>query len=196
MASSSESVPMATTEILPLEVPGAFVVRPAVHRDARGFFLESWSARAQREAGLDLTFVQDNHSRSRFGTLRGLHYQAFGGDLPGQAKLVRVARGKVYDVLVDLRRASPTFGRFVARELDDEAHEQLFVPAGCAHGFVVLSEVADVLYKVSTPYDPATERGLAWDDPELAIPWPVAAPLLSERDRLNPSLSSLRGGLA
>jgi len=173
-----------------LEVQGAWLIAPRVFQDPRGFFLESWSERAYRAAGLDVTFVQDNHSRSVRGTVRGLHFQAFGPTAPGQAKLVRVARGRIWDVVVDLRRDSPTFGAWTARELDDEGHAQLFVPAGCAHGFAVLSEQADVLYKVSTPYDPATERGIAWDDPELALPWPVSAPILSARDRNNPSLSS------
>ena len=135
--------------------------------------------------------MQDNHSRSVRGTVRALHFQAE----PGQAKLVRAARGKVYDVAVDLRRASPTFGEFEAFELSDENHLQLFVPVGFAHGFCALSEVADVIYKVSAYFDPATEHGIAWDDPDIAIPWPVAEPLVSERDRGNPRLAEIADSL-
>lgn len=148
------------------------------------------------DLGLDLTFVQDNHSRSLAGALRGLHYQAFDARRGiGQVKLVRVGRGRIWDVVADLRPGSPTFGRWCARELDDETHAQLLVPAGCAHGFAVLSEVADVLYKQSTPYDPTTEHGIAWDDPELAVPWPITSPILSERDRTNPSFAAYRASL-
>lgn len=170
-----------------LPIDGLVLLHPTVHADARGFFLETWSAAGLHGAGIDATFVQDNHSRSVEGTLRGLHYQRFDGGRPGQAKLVRCGRGRIFDVAVDLRPESPTFGRWHAVELDDLAHAELFIPAGCAHGFAVLSPVADVLYKVSTPYDPALERGIAWDDSTLAIAWPLAAPLLSERDRMNPS---------
>jgi len=170
---------------------GLRLVKPQVYRDARGFFIETWSETRYREAGIDVTFAQDNHSHSRVDTVRGLHYQAFGAGVgPGQAKLVRVAHGRIWDVAVDLRPDSPTFGRWAAQVLDGEHHEQLFIPAGCAHGFAVLSASADVLYKVSTPYDPTTERGVAWDDPELAIAWPVKAPILSERDRNNPSFAA------
>lgn len=187
---------MAGPHLERLEIEGALLIQPIVHRDARGFFLESWSAPRMRELGLDVAFVQDNHSRSLAGTLRGLHYQAFEpGRGAGQVKLVRVGRGRIWDVIVDLRPSSPTFGRWCARELDDAAHAQLLVPAGCAHGFAVLSESADVLYKQSTPYDPATERGIAWDDPELAVRWPIPSPLLSERDRANPSFAAYRASL-
>jgi len=170
-----------------------FVVTPTVFRDARGFFVETWSEARYRAAGIDVAFVQDNHSQSQRDTVRGLHYQAFGpGVGPGQAKLVRVARGRIWDVVVDLRPDSPTFGRWTAHVLDGDEHAQLFIPAGCAHGFAVLSDTADVVYKVSTAYDPATERGIAWDDPELALAWPVATPILSDRDRGNPTLATYR----
>lgn len=176
-----------------LPITGLLLVEPVVHRDPRGFFVETWHAERFAAAGIELAFAQDNHSRSVRDTLRGLHYQAFGPGLgPGQAKLVRVARGAIWDVAVDLRPGSPTFSRWHAQRLDADAHAQLFIPAGCAHGFCVLSADADVIYKVSTPYDPALERGLAWDDPELAIPWPVATPLLSARDRANPTLAEAR----
>lgn len=132
-------------------------------------------------------FVQENHSRSAHGSLRGLHFQA----PPGQAKLVRVARGSIHDVVVDIRRASPTFGHHLAVTLDDTAHRQLYIPPGFAHGFCVVSEEADVVYRLSRYYDPALERGIAWDDPALGIEWPVAAPTLSERDRSNPALAEL-----
>ncbi len=171
-------------EVLPLS--GVLLCKPRVFRDERGFFLESWHEGRYRQAGMDVPFVQDNHSWSSQGTLRGLHYQS----APGQAKLVRVVRGCIWDVAVDLRVDSPTLGQWVARALDADSHHQLFIPVGFAHGFVVLSEVAEVLYKVSAPYDGNTECGLAWDDPDLAIDWPVKAPLLSERDLGNESFAS------
>lgn len=174
--------------VTPLAIPDVLLVTPTLHHDARGFFVETYSAVRYAAAGIAATFVQDNHSHSTQHTLRGLHYQAG----PGQAKLVRVTRGHIWDVAVDIRSDSATFGRWVATTLDAEAHQQLFIPAGFAHGFIVLSERADVLYKVTTPYDAALERGLAWDDVDLAIDWPVAAPLLSARDRHNPSLATLR----
>jgi dTDP-4-dehydrorhamnose 3,5-epimerase len=165
---------------------GLLLLEPDVHRDERGFFLETY--RPDFAAlGITANFVQDNHSRSARGTVRGLHYQAS----PGQAKLVRVARGRIFDVAVDIRDGSPTFGQWEAFVLDDVAHHQLFVPVGFAHGFCVTSAVADVCYKVSSPYDPAQERGLAWDDETLAISWPTKHPQLSDRDRHNPSLVAL-----
>lgn len=155
-----------------------------MHADARGFFVETFRRDAFAAAGIAVDFVQDNHSRSARGTVRGLHYQA----RPGQAKLVRVARGAIWDVVVDIRPDSPTFGVAESFELDDVAHRQLFVPVGFAHGFCVTSDIADVTYKVSSPYDASEERGIAWDDPALAIPWPTDAPIVSERDRANPRL--------
>lgn len=148
--------------------------------DERGFFVESYHADRFRELGIETTFVQDNHSRSRRGVLRGLHYQ----DLTApQAKLVRCARGAVYDVAVDLRVGSATFGKWVGVELSDENMRQILVPVGFAHGFVVLSEVADLHYKCSSYYAPTAEGSVAWDDPDLAVRWPVDEPILSTRDR-------------
>jgi dTDP-4-dehydrorhamnose 3,5-epimerase len=132
-------------------------------------------------------FVQDNHSRSARGTIRALHFQL----TPGQAKLIRVARGTIYDVAVDLRRGSPTFGEFEAFELSDANAQQVFIPIGFAHGFCVTSEVADVAYKVSSYYEGDTERGIAWDDPDIGIEWPAAQPLVSDRDRSNPRLTEI-----
>jgi dTDP-4-dehydrorhamnose 3,5-epimerase len=143
------------------------------------------------DLGIDLEFVQHNHSRSSRGTLRGLHFQTE----PGQAKLVRCPRGKIFDVAVDLRRDSPTFGQWEGYELDDETHRQLFVPVGFGHGFAVLSDEADVTYLLSSVYDPATESGIAWDDPEVGVEWPVADPLLSERDKVAPKLSEVANSL-
>ena len=146
-----------------------------------GWFLESWNARTFRAAtGLDAAFVQDNQSRSRRGVLRGLHYQV----LQPQGKLVRVVRGRVFDVAVDLRRSAPTFGRWVGVELDGDDHRQMFVPAGFAHGFLVLSDEADVLYKTTDYYAPEHERCLIWNDPDVGIDWPLAGePLLAAKDR-------------
>jgi dTDP-4-dehydrorhamnose 3,5-epimerase len=137
--------------------------------------------------GVDVEFVQHNHSRSAKGTLRGLHFQTE----PGQAKLVRCPRGRIFDVAVDLRTGSATYGQWEGHELDDERHRQLFVPAGFGHGFAVLSEEADVTYLLSSTYDPATEAGIAWDDPDVGVEWPVAEPLLSERDKQAPRLSEV-----
>jgi dTDP-4-dehydrorhamnose 3,5-epimerase len=162
------------------DVAGVLVIEPVVHRDARGFFLETWHAERYAAAGIDAGFVQDNHSRSARGTLRGLHYQVE----QLQGKLVRTVAGEVYDVAVDLRRGSPTFGRWTGVTLSDRDHRQLWIPPGCAHGFYVTSESADVVYKCTAPYAPEHERVIRWDDPELAIAWPLAggAPLLSPRD--------------
>lgn len=176
---------------LPTDLDGVLLLEPTPAGDERGFFLETYRRDRYAELGITDDFVQDNHSRSVRGTLRGLHFQ----QLPGQAKLVRVARGRVYDVVVDIRRASPTFGRFHAVELDDVHHRQLYVPVGFAHAFCVLSDVADFVYKVGSYYDPSAERGIAWDDPEIGIPWPVADPILSDRDRRNPRLSEIRDEL-
>src|SRR5689334_2314325 len=136
-------------EVVPLSLQGLLLVKPRVFTDERGFFVESWQAERYRQHGLDVSFVQDNHSRSTKGTIRGLHFQR----APGQAKLLRVARGAIFDVAVDIRKDSPTFGKWEGVHLDDANQHQLFVPVGFAHGFAVLSDVADVLYKVSTPYD-------------------------------------------
>ena len=172
---------------LETSLDGVVLVEPDVFGDERGFLLETFSVPRWRELGIDLEFVQDNHSRSRAGILRGLHFQTS----PGQAKLVRCARGRIWDVAVDLRRDSATYRRWEGHELDDERHRQLFVPVGFAHGFCVLSEVADVAYKLSSLYDPATEAGIAWNDPDVAVEWPIADPEISERDRAAPRLAEV-----
>ncbi|MDB5843966.1 MAG: dTDP-4-dehydrorhamnose 3,5-epimerase [Polaromonas sp.] len=165
-------------------ISDVLVIEPKVFGDARGFFYESFNQKAFNEAtGTDYQFVQDNHSRSSQGVLRGLHYQV---EQP-QGKLVRVARGRVFDVAVDIRQASPTFGRWVGLELSEDNHRQLWVPPGLAHGFVVLSESADFLYKTTNYYAPAHERCIAWNDSAIGIEWPlaqngIAAPLLSAKD--------------
>ena len=174
--------------VIDLELAGLKLVQPAVFGDERGFFLETYSAPRYKEAGIDVVFEQDNHSRSVKGTLRGLHYQSS----PGQAKLVRVSVGRIWDVAVDIRPESSTFGRWYAVELDDEKREQLFVPVGFAHGFCVLSDFAEVQYKVSSPYDAKTECGLSYADPELNVAWPVTSPLLSARDQQAESFASFR----
>jgi len=174
-------------QFTPLAIPEVILVEPKTFRDDRGFFLESYHAERFDAGGIHCTFPQDNHSRSVRGTLRGLHYQT----RPGQAKLVRCVRGTIWDVAVDIRPSSPTFGRWVAQELSEDNQRMLFVPIGFAHGFVVLSDLADVLYKCSHYYVAETEAGVAWDDPDLALPWPVDLPLLSDRDRKNPRLREL-----
>ena len=170
------------------KLAGIKIVRPQIFGDDRGFFLESYSAPAYAAAGINAVFVQDNHSRSVKGTLRGVHYQS----KPGQAKLVRVILGRIWDVTVDIRPESPTFGQWAAVELDDKSREQLFVPIGFAHGFCVLSEFAEVEYKVSAPYDAKAECAISYADPELAIKWPVSSPLLSARDQEAESFASFR----
>lgn len=159
-----------------------------MHRDARGFFLEAYRASAYADHGIDVSFIQDNHSLSQQGTLRGMHWQKD----PGQAKLVRVVAGKIFDVAVDVRAGSDTFGRWVGVTLDAVSHHQLFVPVGFLHGFCVLEGPAEVLYKVSSPYDAAQESSVAWNDPEIGIDWPVDRPVLSARDAAAPSLAQLR----
>ncbi len=173
--------------VRPTTLPGVLLVEPRVFGDARGFFLERYHAERYAEAGIG-AFVQDNHSRSRRGTLRGLHFQR----RHPQGKLVEVARGQIWDVVVDLRRGSPTFGQWEGFDLDDEAHRQLWVPVGFAHGFCVLSDEADVLYKCTDVYRPDDEGGIAWDDPDLAIDWPaLETVLLSDKDRALPRLADL-----
>jgi len=170
---------------------GLVVIEPEVYGDERGFLVETYREDTWTELGIDLHFVQHNHSRSVRGTLRGIHFQTD----PGQAKLVRCSAGRIFDVAVDLRRDSPTFGQWEGHELDDRGHRQLFVPVGFGHGFCVLSESADVDYQLSSYFDPATEAGVAWDDPDVAIAWPVSEPLLSERDKSAPRLAEMRGEL-
>jgi len=169
-------------------LPGAVVLVPTVHRDERGFFQETFRREEFARLGLTDEFVQENHSRSARGVLRGMHLQLGAGI----AKLVRCARGEILDVIVDVRHGSPTFGRWEAFTLDDRDHRQLYVPVGFAHGFCVLSEIADVLYRQTGYYDPALERGIAYDDPQVAIDWPAGIEFtVSERDRHAPTLAQL-----
>lgn len=175
-------------KVLATELPGVVVIEPTVHRDARGFFLESWRRDRWREAGIEAELVQDNHSASGRGTLRGLHAQLAPA---AQGKLVRVVEGEIFDVAVDIRRGSPTFGRHAAAVLSAENFRQLWIPPGFAHGFCVTSDRAQVEYKCTAYYAPECELAVAWDDPSLAIPWPVRDPILSERDRSAPRLEAL-----
>jgi dTDP-4-dehydrorhamnose 3,5-epimerase len=167
---------------IPTGIEGVLIIEPKVFGDARGFFMESWNRRSFAQLGLDVDFVQDNHSRSQRGVLRGLHYQV----RQPQGKLVRVAAGEVFDVAVDLRRSSPTFGRWTSTVLSEENRRMFWIPPGCAHGFLTLSASADFLYKASDYYAPEHERSLLWNDPDLAIDWPLALlpapPLLAAKD--------------
>jgi len=172
-------------KVLPTKLDGVVLLEPEVHGDARGFMVETYRKDGWAELGIEVEFVQHNHSRSSKGTLRGIHFQTE----PGQAKLVRCPRGRIFDVAVDLRRHSPTFGEWEGYELDDESHRQLYLPVGFGHGFAVLSEEADVAYLCSSTYDPATEAGIAWDDPDVGVEWSVDQPLLSDRDKSAPSLA-------
>ncbi len=177
---------------IPTRLEGPILIEPAVHGDARGFFVETYRRNQLEELGIHEDFVQDNHSRSTRGVVRGIHFQL----PPGQAKLVRCSRGTILDVVVDLRRGSSTFGEWEGHELSDENHRQIYVPVGFGHGFCVLSEVADVTYKVSNYYDPEIERAIAWDDPDVGIEWPSEFELsVSERDKQAPSLSQVSEGL-
>jgi dTDP-4-dehydrorhamnose 3,5-epimerase len=173
---------------------GPILIEQAVFGDERGFFAETYRRQWHAEAGIptDDEFIQDNHSRSSRGVVRGMHFHT--GD--GVAKLVRCGRGKIVDVLVDLRRGSPTYAQWEGFELDDESMSQLYVPVGFAHGFCVLSEVADVMYKQTAYYDPAIERGIAWNDPDVGIEWPGGMELIvSERDTTAPRLSEMAAEL-
>lgn len=174
-------------KVFPTDLEGVLVIEPQVHRDDRGFFAETFHAARYAAAGIDATFVQDNHSRSVKGTLRGMHAQL----ARPQAKLLRVLRGHIYDVVVDVRRGSPTFKRWISVELSDENFRQIFVPIGFAHGFCVLSDVAEVEYKCSDVYQAGDELGLAWNDPEVGIRWPVDEPLLSPKDAQGTPLARL-----
>jgi len=177
--------------VIETELPGVVVIEPEVHKDERGFFLETFHGERYRRHGLPEVFVQDNHSRSVRGTLRGLHAQL----RRPQGKLVRVVAGEVWDVAVDIRVGSPTFRRWVAVVLSAGNFRELYVPPGFAHGFCVLSEVAEVEYKCTDYYDPEGELRLAWNDPELAIPWPVRDPILSAKDRAARTLRELHSVL-
>jgi dTDP-4-dehydrorhamnose 3,5-epimerase len=172
-------------EALTTKLDGPVLMAPKVHGDARGFFQETYRRSVLADLGVHDEFVQDNHSRSRCGVVRGMHFQ------PGQSKLVRCARGSIVDVLVDIRPGSPAFGHWEAFALDDEDLRQLYVPDGFAHGFCVTSEVADVIYKCGSYYDPATESGFRYDDPEVGIDWPDVELIVSERDTTAPLLSEL-----
>ena len=177
--------------VVPTRLPGVVVIEPDVHHDGRGFFLETYHADRYREHGIPGPFVQDNHSRSTAGTLRGLHLQL----KRLQGKLIRVIEGEIFDVAVDVRRGSPAFGRWVGVTLTADGFKQVYVPPGFAHGFCVVSEVAQVEYKCTDLYDPASEIGVAWNDPAIGIAWPVREPLLSARDSRHPMLSDLVGVL-
>jgi len=174
-------------KFLSTDLPGVVLIEPDVYRDKRGFFLETYHAGKYRAAGIDGIFVQDNHSHSVRGTVRGLHAQRH----RAQGKLVRVLQGEIFDVAVDIRRGSPTFHRWVGVRLSADNFRQIYVPPGFAHGFCVLSEVADVEYKCTELYDPVDEFGVLWNDPELGISWPVHEPLLSEKDRTALRLAEL-----
>ena len=174
--------------VTPLEHPEVLLIEPAVFADARGFFMETFHADKFASQGLPTCFVQDNHSRSVRGVLRGLHYQLH----HPQGKLVRVVSGEVFDVAVDIRKGSPMFGKWVGAILSEDNQRQLYVPPGFAHGFCVVSPEAHVLYKTSAPYNSKTEMGFRFDDPEIGIKWPVDKPVVSERDQKSPYFYELR----
>lgn len=171
-------------KVVELEIPGVLLLQPKVFGDARGFFFESYNAERYAEAGIALEFVQDNISRSRKGILRGLHFQ----EPQAQGKLVQALSGAVYDVAVDIRKGSPTFGRWVGAELTEENRHQLWVPPGFAHGFCVLSDSADFAYKCTALYAPQHEGAIRWDDPDVGVRWPIEQPVLSEKDAAAPFL--------
>lgn len=174
-------------KVIKTALPGVLIIEPKVFGDSRGFFMETFQVERYHDAGITLPFVQDNHSRSTKGVLRGLHFQR----TRPQGKLVRVSRGNVYDVAVDIDPTSPTCGQYVGVELNDENQRQFWVPPGYAHGFCVLSDIADFQYKCTDFYFPEDEGGLLWNDPDIAIPWALDNPQLSEKDKLNPTLKEL-----
>ena len=171
--------------VLPTKLPDVLLIEPQVFEDRRGFFFESYSYQRYVEHGMTTVFVQDNHSRSVAGTVRGLHYQL----QPGQVKLVRVVAGEVWDVAVDIRLGSPSYGQHTGITLSAANKRQLYIPGGFAHGFCVLSDTAEIEYKVDTPYDPDKERGISFADETLAIEWPCESPILSDRDAALPPLA-------
>ena len=181
--------------VLSTTLPGLHILEPVAHGDERGFFCETYRREWDSELGIGAAelFLQDNHSRSSRGVVRGMHFHI--GE--GVAKLVRCGRGRILDVAVDLRRGSPTYGQWEGVELDDEAMRALYIPVGFAHGFCVLSDVADVMYKQTAYYDPAVERGIAWDDPDVGIQWPLPREelIVSERDTQAPALAEIAGEL-
>lgn len=174
-------------KVIKTELENVLIIEPKVHSDSRGSFFESYVKKKYEDCGIKDEFLQDNHSISRKGVLRGLHFQ----EDPWQIKLVRVIRGEVFDVAVDIRKGSPTFGKWSGVKLSEENHRQLYIPAGFAHGFCVLSETAEFLYKCSEYYAPSGERGILWNDPDIGIAWPVKDPILSEKDARLPLLRDL-----
>jgi len=176
-----------TVKCNPTSLPGVMLIEPDVFEDDRGFFMETHHQKRYREAGIDRVFVQDNHSHSKRGTLRGLHYQL----KHAQGKLICVIRGQIFDVAVDIRRGSPTFGKWSGAYLSAENNHQLFIPEGFAHGFSVLSATADVIYKCTDFYTPGDEYGIFWADPVIDIDWQIKSPVLSEKDTQNPKLSEI-----
>jgi dTDP-4-dehydrorhamnose 3,5-epimerase len=180
---------------LPTRLAGVVAIEPVIHGDERGFFIETYRQEWHADVGIPLEaeFIQENHSRSVRGVVRGMHFHIG----PGVAKLVRCARGRILDVAVDLRRGSPTYGQWEGVELDDESMRELYVPVGFAHGFCVLSDVADVLYRQTAYYDPALERGIAWNDPDVGIEWPLPQEemIVSERDAAAPRLAEIADSL-
>jgi dTDP-4-dehydrorhamnose 3,5-epimerase len=179
----------APVESLPTRLEGPLLLQPKIHRDERGFFIESYRAEVLTDLGVDGDWVQDNHSRSARGVIRGMHYQ------PGMAKLIRSARGEIVDVLVDIRKGSPAFGQWEAYTLNDENLQVLYCPDGFAHGFCVTSEVADVVYKCTAYYDPSAESGISYKDPDIGIEWPDVTLIPSERDEGAPLLREVEDGL-
>ncbi len=178
-------------QVTPLDIPGLLLIEPALFRDQRGLFCETFHAQRYADAGLTERFVQDNYSRSVRGTLRGLHYQ----EPHAQGKLVMAVEGAVYDVVVDIRKGSPTFGKWYGVELTSDNLRQLYVPPGCAHGFCVTSDRAAFLYKCTDFYSPKDERGIIWNDPALGIAWPVSTPLLSVKDQAYRTLAEMDADL-
>ena len=179
-----------TFEFKKLEIPDVILIKPKVFEDERGFFMETYKKEDfEEKAGIKGEFIQDNHSKSKRGVLRGLHFQR---EHYAQAKIVRCIRGAIYDVAVDLRKNSPTFGNYVGVNLSEDNRYQLYIPGGCAHGFLVLSDVAEVIYKVDNVYAPDHEGGLIWNDPDVNIPWPNDNPSLSQKDQKLPTLRELR----
>lgn len=167
------------------DLPGVIICTPDVFKDARGFFLETYHAQKYFNGGIKVTFVQDNRSRSTKGVLRGLHFQRY----KPQAKLLTCTHGEIFDVAVDIRRSSPTFGKWTGALLTDENFKQIFIPAGFAHGFCVLSDVAEITYKCTDFYDHMDDRGIRWNDPTVNVRWPIANPILSKKDQVQPSFS-------
>jgi dTDP-4-dehydrorhamnose 3,5-epimerase len=172
---------------LETQLDGLVLIEPEVHGDERGFLVETFRDELWRELGVEMRVAQENHSRSSKNSLRGIHFQTS----PGQSKLVRCMRGRIWDVAVDLRRDSDSYGQWEGHELDDGNHRQFLVPVGFAHGFCVISDTADVAYKLSSLYDPETEAGIAWNDPDVGVEWPISNPVLSERDKTAPRLSDI-----